>query len=123
MDCPGIVFAKARNAEEEADVMLRNCLRVEQMSDPAIAIGAILRRVSKEQLLKHYGTARLGLGLGSGSGSGLGLGLGLAHPNPPTPTPTPTPNRTPNPNQLQRCRGVPHPRRPEAWRPAQGRGA
>ena len=123
MDCPGIVFAKARNAEEEADVMLRNCLRVEQMSDPAIAIGAILRRVSKEQLLKHYGTARLGLGLGSGSGSGLGLGLGLAHPNPPTPTPTPTPNRTPNPNQLQRCRGVPHPRRPEARRPAQGRGA
>ena len=119
MDCPGIVFAKARNAEEEADVMLRNCLRVEQMSDPAIAIGAILRRVAKEQLLKYYGTARMGLGLGLGSGSGLGLGLGLAHPNPPTPTPTPNPN----PNQLQRCRGVPHPRRPEARRPAQGRGA
>ena len=31
MDCPGIVFAKAKNAKEEADVMLRNCLRVEQM--------------------------------------------------------------------------------------------
>ena len=59
MDCPGIVFAKAKNAEEEADVMLRNCLRVEQMSDPAMAIGAILSRVSKEQLQKQYGTATL----------------------------------------------------------------
>ena len=57
MDCPGIVFAKAKNAQEEADVMLRNCLRVEQMSDPALPIAAILRRVSAAQLTKQYGLA------------------------------------------------------------------
>eukprot|EP00965_Chrysotila_dentata_P154246 5097851-Pleurochrysis_carterae.AAC.1 len=28
MDCPGIVFARAKTAEEAADVMLRNCVKV-----------------------------------------------------------------------------------------------
>eukprot|EP00908_Phaeocystis_cordata_P007529 Transcript_18178.p1 GENE.Transcript_18178~~Transcript_18178.p1 ORF type:complete len:635 (+),score=309.96 Transcript_18178:44-1906(+) len=60
MDCPGIVFAKARNAEEEADVLLRNCLRVEQMSDPAVPVAAILRRVPAAQLRAQYGIAEFG---------------------------------------------------------------
>jgi hypothetical protein len=27
MDCPGIIFARASTPEEQADVMLRNCVR------------------------------------------------------------------------------------------------
>lgn len=58
MDCPGIVFARARSAEEEADVMLRNCVRVEKMEDPQAPVEAMLRRVPAEQLQGHFGIAR-----------------------------------------------------------------
>ena len=57
MDCPGIVFARATNAEEEADVLLRNCVRVEKLEDPTAPIEAILRRVPKEQLMNMYDVA------------------------------------------------------------------
>lgn len=30
MDCPGIVFARARTSEEHADVLLRNCVKVQE---------------------------------------------------------------------------------------------
>ena len=55
MDCPGIVFAKAKNADEEADVLLRNCVRVERMADPLVPVAAILRRVPAAQLRDLYG--------------------------------------------------------------------
>jgi nuclear GTP-binding protein len=57
MDCPGIVFARATNAEEEADVLLRNCVRVEKLDDPTVPVEAILRRVPKEQLMRMYEVA------------------------------------------------------------------
>ena len=55
MDCPGIVFARAKNADEEADVLLRNCVRVERMADPLVPVAAILRRVPAAQLQALYG--------------------------------------------------------------------
>lgn len=58
MDCPGIVFARARTAEEEADVLLRNCVKVEKMSDLTVPIDALLRRVPMAQLQAHFQLAR-----------------------------------------------------------------
>ena len=58
MDCPGIVFARAHTAEEQADVVLRNSVRVEKLEDPTVPVEAILRRVSAEQLMRQYDVAR-----------------------------------------------------------------
>lgn len=57
MDCPGIVFARASNAEQEADVMLRNCVKVEKLDDPTTPIDAILRKVGTEALQAMYDVA------------------------------------------------------------------
>ena len=57
MDCPGIIFARAATAEEEADVLLRNCVRVEKLEDPTVPVEAILRRCPKEQLRDLYDVA------------------------------------------------------------------
>ena len=58
MDCPGIVFARARSSEEEATVLLRNCVKVEKMVDLTLPIEAILKRVPHEQLRDHFQIAR-----------------------------------------------------------------
>ena len=55
MDCPGIVFARARTPEEETDVLLRNCVKVEKIADPLVPIEGILRRCAAEQLQTQYG--------------------------------------------------------------------
>jgi len=55
MDCPGIVFARAKTAEEAADVMLRNCVKVEKIDDLMVPIGGILRRCEAAQLQGQYG--------------------------------------------------------------------
>ena len=60
MDCPGIIFARAHTPEEQADVMLRNCMRVEQIDDPSMPIEAILRKVPATQLMKQYDVASFG---------------------------------------------------------------
>ena len=54
MDCPGIIFARAHTAEEQADVSLRNCVRVEKLEDPTVPVEAILRKVPAEQLMRQY---------------------------------------------------------------------
>ena len=54
MDCPGIIFARAQTEEERAEVMLRNCVRVEKLDDPAVPVEAILRKVPAEQLRRKY---------------------------------------------------------------------
>jgi nuclear GTP-binding protein len=58
MDCPGIVFARAKTAEEQADVVLRNCVKLEKLESPEVPIEAILRRVTAEQLMKQYDVGR-----------------------------------------------------------------
>ena len=57
MDCPGIVFARAVTEEEQADVALRNAVRVEKLEDPSVPVAAILRRVPATQLEEQYGVA------------------------------------------------------------------
>ena len=54
IDCPGIVFRRAKSADEEAEVALRNCVKVEQIADPLPAIAAILRKVAVERLRAQY---------------------------------------------------------------------
>jgi nuclear GTP-binding protein len=34
LDCPGIVFSKPKNEDDEASVLLRNCIKVELIQDP-----------------------------------------------------------------------------------------
>lgn len=63
MDCPGIIFARASTPEEQADVMLRNCVRVEQMEDPELPVSAILNKVAHEKLQKLYDVAPFGSAL------------------------------------------------------------
>lgn len=36
MDCPGIVFGKSSSNGDEADVILRNCIKVELLEDPIL---------------------------------------------------------------------------------------
>jgi nuclear GTP-binding protein len=36
LDCPGIVFSKTTNEEESAQVLLRNCVKVELLEDPTL---------------------------------------------------------------------------------------
>uniref|UniRef100_A0A3B4BY00 CP-type G domain-containing protein n=2 Tax=Pygocentrus nattereri TaxID=42514 RepID=A0A3B4BY00_PYGNA len=52
LDCPGIVMATSTS---DAAMILRNCVKIEQLVDPVPAIEAILRRCSKNQIMEHYG--------------------------------------------------------------------
>eukprot|EP01102_Stenamoeba_stenopodia_P018133 TRINITY_DN6611_c0_g2_i1.p1 TRINITY_DN6611_c0_g2~~TRINITY_DN6611_c0_g2_i1.p1 ORF type:complete len:510 (-),score=190.29 TRINITY_DN6611_c0_g2_i1:40-1464(-) len=51
LDSPGIVFAADSNNPE---VILRNCVKVEQIEDPVAPVEAILKRCKKQQLLLIY---------------------------------------------------------------------
>lgn len=52
LDSPGIVFS-AKDANS-ADIMLRNCVKVEQIADPIPPVELLLKRCSHEQLLVLY---------------------------------------------------------------------
>ncbi|XP_030050140.1 guanine nucleotide-binding protein-like 3-like protein isoform X2 [Microcaecilia unicolor] len=51
LDCPGIVMATAAS---ETAVILRNCMKIEQLADPVSPVEAILRRCNKQQVLEYY---------------------------------------------------------------------
>ncbi|XP_067833889.1 guanine nucleotide-binding protein-like 3-like protein [Heptranchias perlo] len=51
LDCPGIVMATSNS---DAAVILRNCVKIEQLVDPVEPVGAILRRCNKQQIMQHY---------------------------------------------------------------------
>uniref|UniRef100_A0A8C5QW57 G protein nucleolar 3 like n=1 Tax=Leptobrachium leishanense TaxID=445787 RepID=A0A8C5QW57_9ANUR len=51
LDCPGIVMATATS---DAAMILRNCVKIEQLLDPVGPVEAILRRCNKEQIMQHY---------------------------------------------------------------------
>ncbi|KAE8583133.1 hypothetical protein XENTR_v10020437 [Xenopus tropicalis] len=51
LDCPGIVMATSTS---DAAVILRNCVKIEQLVDPVGPVEAILRRCNKEQIIQHY---------------------------------------------------------------------
>ncbi|XP_071349320.1 guanine nucleotide-binding protein-like 3-like protein [Trachinotus anak] len=52
LDCPGIVMATSTT---DAAMILRNCVKIEQLVDPLPPVEAILRRCNKAQILEHYG--------------------------------------------------------------------
>ncbi|KAL6060062.1 nuclear GTP-binding protein nug1 [Balamuthia mandrillaris] len=55
LDCPGIVFASAEgDSATSAELVLRNCVRVEQLEDPISPVEALLRRVAAPQLMELY---------------------------------------------------------------------
>ncbi|TRY66536.1 hypothetical protein DNTS_015916 [Danionella cerebrum] len=52
LDCPGIVMATSTS---DAAMILRNCVKIEQLVDPVPPVEAILRRCNKGQIMDHYG--------------------------------------------------------------------
>jgi len=55
LDCPGIVFAaQGHNGESDAEVLLRNCVKVELLEDPITPVQVIVSRCSMEQLMAMY---------------------------------------------------------------------
>ncbi|XP_036609581.1 guanine nucleotide-binding protein-like 3-like protein [Trichosurus vulpecula] len=52
LDSPGIVLAAPTS---DTALILRHCLRVEQLADPVAPVEAIVRRCSPGQLARHYG--------------------------------------------------------------------
>ncbi|XP_029908269.1 guanine nucleotide-binding protein-like 3-like protein [Myripristis murdjan] len=54
LDCPGIVMATSTT---DAAMILRNCVKIEQLVDPLPPVEAILRRCNKAQIMEHYGVA------------------------------------------------------------------
>lgn len=51
IDCPGIVFS----ASQKDALVLRNCLKVEQLHDPVAPVATIINRVGAEPLMVAYG--------------------------------------------------------------------
>uniref|UniRef100_A0A672NX88 Guanine nucleotide-binding protein-like 3-like protein n=1 Tax=Sinocyclocheilus grahami TaxID=75366 RepID=A0A672NX88_SINGR len=51
LDCPGIVMATSTS---DAAMILRNCVKIEQLMDPIPPVEAILRRCNKAQIMDHY---------------------------------------------------------------------
>ncbi|XP_061584015.1 guanine nucleotide-binding protein-like 3-like protein isoform X2 [Cololabis saira] len=54
LDCPGIVMATSTS---DAAMILRNCVKIEQLVDPLPPVEAILRRCNKAEIMEHYGVA------------------------------------------------------------------
>ncbi|KAI8580256.1 hypothetical protein K450DRAFT_237603 [Umbelopsis ramanniana AG] len=55
LDCPGIVFAaQGHNGESDAEVLLRNCVKVELLEDPITPVEVIVSRCNMEQLMAMY---------------------------------------------------------------------
>ncbi|XP_051967670.1 guanine nucleotide-binding protein-like 3-like protein [Xyrauchen texanus] len=52
LDCPGIVMATSTS---DAAMILRNCVKIEQLVDPIPPVEAILRRCNKKQIMENYG--------------------------------------------------------------------
>merc|ERR1711865_970366 len=52
IDSPGVLLA----AEDDPDFILRNCTRVDKLTDTTAPVEAIIKRCQKEQLLKMYKT-------------------------------------------------------------------
>lgn len=51
IDSPGVLFAAG---ESQADLVLRNCVKVEQMEDPITAVVDLVSRVPSESLMEVY---------------------------------------------------------------------
>ncbi|TPX58124.1 hypothetical protein PhCBS80983_g03353 [Powellomyces hirtus] len=54
LDCPGIVFSQSSREGDEAEVLLRNCVKVELLEDPISPVEVIVGRCKPEQLMNLY---------------------------------------------------------------------
>ncbi|TPX65462.1 hypothetical protein SpCBS45565_g05124 [Spizellomyces sp. 'palustris'] len=54
LDCPGIVFSQSSREGDEAEVLLRNCVKVELLEDPISPVEVIVSRCKTEQLMRIY---------------------------------------------------------------------
>ncbi|KAF7727718.1 Guanine nucleotide-binding protein-like 3-like protein [Apophysomyces ossiformis] len=55
LDCPGIVFAaQGQDGQTDAEIALRNCVKVELLEDPITPVEVITSRCSMEQLCAIY---------------------------------------------------------------------
>ncbi|KAG2195693.1 hypothetical protein INT47_012914 [Mucor saturninus] len=55
LDCPGIVFAQqGQDGQNDAEITLRNCVKVELLDDPITPVEVIVSRCTTEQLMKMY---------------------------------------------------------------------
>jgi nuclear GTP-binding protein len=54
LDCPGIIFS---SGQMDADIILRNAVRIEQLDDVVTPVSAILKRCKPERLMERYGVS------------------------------------------------------------------
>ncbi|CAL7952325.1 unnamed protein product [Xylocopa violacea] len=54
LDSPGIVFANNEDNSDGSSVALRNAIKIQSLKDPYTPASAILKRVSKPQLMEMY---------------------------------------------------------------------
>ena len=54
LDSPGVLFSPN---DDEADLALRNCLKVDQLDDPVDAVNKILAKCAHERLMELYNIA------------------------------------------------------------------
>jgi nuclear GTP-binding protein len=65
LDCPGVVLddfdrmglalSDEDKGRRKGEVLLRNCVKVEEVDDPMAAVEEILRRVEEEKMREIYG--------------------------------------------------------------------
>lgn len=54
LDSPGIVFAKREGQQSASMLALRNAVKIESLSDPALPVEALLNRVNRKDLMTFY---------------------------------------------------------------------
>ncbi|KAJ3194915.1 Guanine nucleotide-binding protein-like 3 [Irineochytrium annulatum] len=54
LDCPGIVFSKSESGRDNAEVLLRNCVKVELMEDPIAPVELIVSKCKVQDLMIMY---------------------------------------------------------------------
>ncbi|KAI9489739.1 P-loop containing nucleoside triphosphate hydrolase protein [Zychaea mexicana] len=55
LDCPGIVFAtQGQDGKSDAEIVLRNCIKVELLEDPVTPVEVIVSKIPTEQLMMMY---------------------------------------------------------------------
>lgn len=54
LDSPGIVFARSDGSSDETSVALKNAMKIQALKDPFTPATAILKRISREQVMELY---------------------------------------------------------------------
>ncbi|KAF0458846.1 guanine nucleotide-binding protein-like 3 [Gigaspora margarita] len=54
LDSPGIVFARDQGDDKNSEILLKNCVKIEQLDDPISPVELIVSRCSAQQLMNKY---------------------------------------------------------------------